>query len=275
MKKLLFGTAGIPIRAKGLSTEEGLKTVKALNLDCMEIEFVYGIYMNEASANRLGQLAKSLDLELTAHAPYYINLNAKDESKLKGSKNRISETARIIKLCNGYSITFHPGFYLDSTHEETYRKIKAELMDIVETLKKENNNIWIRPETTGKKSQFGSLKELLKLSQEIEQVMPCIDFSHLHAREGNNNSYEEFKKILEEVEKALGKAALKQMHIHVSGIAYGPKGERNHLNLEDSDFRYKELLKALKEFNASGAVICESPNIEGDAMLLKKTYEAI
>jgi len=274
MKKLLFGTAGIPVQAKGSGVEAGLRTVKALNLDCMELEFVHGVNMSEESARKVGKLAKEMDLQLTAHGPYYINLNAKEEYKIKSSTNHILETARITTLCNGYSITFHPGFYISSTPEDTYDKIKNKLSAIVEIVKKQSN-VWIRPETTGKASQFGSLTELLRLSQEIEQVMPCVDFSHLHAREGKNNSYEEFKKILEEIEKKMGKRALKEMHVHVSGIEYGGKGEKNHLNLRDSDLKYKELLRALKDFDAAGIVICESPNIEEDALLLKRTYEDI
>jgi deoxyribonuclease-4 len=89
------------------------------------------------------------------------------------------------------------------------------------------------------------------------------------------NSYQEFSKVLEETEKVLGKAALNNMHIHASGIEYTDKGERRHLILNDSEFKYKELLKALKEFKAKGVVISESPNIEKDALLMKKTYENI
>lgn len=274
MKKLLFGTAGIPIQAKGSGVENGLRTVKELNLDCMELEFVHGVNMGEESARKVGKLAKELDLQLTAHGPYYINLNAKEEYKIRSSANHILETARIMSLCNGYSLTFHAGFYMSSGHEDTYNKIKNKLSAIVEIVKKQSK-VWIRPETTGKTSQFGSLTELLRLSQEIDQVMPCVDFSHLHAREGKNNSYEEFKKILEDIEKRIGKKALNEMHIHVSGIEYGSKGEKNHLNLKDSDFKYKELLRALKDFDAAGMLICESPSIEEDAMLLKRAYEAI
>jgi deoxyribonuclease-4 len=33
-----------------------------------------------------------------------------------------------------------------------------------------------------------------------------------------------------------------------------------------------ELLAALKEFKVTGLVICESPSLEEDALLLRKTY---
>ncbi|MCX6804232.1 MAG: TIM barrel protein, partial [Candidatus Diapherotrites archaeon] len=111
---------------------------------------------------------------------------------------------------------------------------------------------------------------------QIDNVLPCIDFSHLHARSGGKmNTYTEFLEVLEKSERMLGKEFLKNMHCHVSGIAYSQKGEKNHLILEESDFNYKELLHALKEMDCKGLVICESPNIETDALLLKKIFEEL
>src|SRR3989338_7586162 len=103
--------------------------------------------------------------------------------------------------------------------------------------------------------------------------MPCVDFAHFHARtNGKYNSYGEFSSILEKIEKSLGKSGLQNMHIHITGIEYGEKGEKNHLTLEESDLKYEELLKALKDFKVKGVVISESPNIEWDAMLMQKTF---
>jgi deoxyribonuclease-4 len=103
--------------------------------------------------------------------------------------------------------------------------------------------------------------------------MPCVDFSHLYARtNGKNNTKQEFSQILEDIEKGLGKVALNNMHIHISGIEYGEKGEKHHLILKESKFNYRDLLKTLKEFKVKGVVICESPNIEKDALLMKKIY---
>jgi deoxyribonuclease-4 len=135
--------------------------------------------------------------------------------------------------------------------------------------------VWIRPEAAGKLSQFGSLEEILNLSTEIEGLAPCIDFAHWHARNGRFNSYPEFTSILLQVKERMGGAALDDMHIHISGIAYSKKGEIKHLNLKESDFQYTELLKALNDYDASGIVICESPNLEEDALLLQATYKEI
>lgn len=276
MNKLLFGTAGIPISAKGLGTEEGIKEVRNLGLGAMEMEFVRSINITKQKAPQVKKAAEKNNIVLTCHAPYFINLNSLEKAKLKASIYRILSSARIANLCGAWSVTFHAGFYQKTAKEETYRKIREAIKEISRTLKREGNKIWIRPETTGKESQFGNIDEILRLSQEFNNVMPCIDFAHVHARSnGKYNSYKEFCSILQLIETNLGKKGIENMHIHITGIAYGEKGEKHHLNLKDSDLKYKELIKALKDFKAKGVIISESPNIEGDAILTKRVYEKI
>ncbi|MFC1993386.1 TIM barrel protein, partial [Chloroflexota bacterium] len=191
------------------------------------------------------------------------------------SQERIYQTARIGSICGAESIVFHAAFYLNDPPQEVYSRVKNYLAEVMGRLKKENNRVWIRPEIAGKGSQFGTIDEVLTLSTELEGVAPCIDFSHWHARGGEFNSYLEFTSVLEQVKERLGRVALDNMHIHVSGIAYGKKGEIKHLNLRESDFQYNELLRALKDYDAGGVVICESPNLEEDALLLQESYNAL
>jgi deoxyribonuclease-4 len=156
--------------------------------------------------------------------------------------------------------------------EKAYETVKKHLEEVLTQLKRANNPVCIRLEVTGKGSQFGTIEEVLNLSAELEGVAPCIDFAHWHARTGKCNAYAEFAAILLQIRERLGNAALDNMHIHVSGINYGRKGEIKHLNLEESDFHYKGLLSALKDYNVKGMLICESPNLEEDALLMQKTY---
>ncbi len=263
---------GIPISTNPRNTENGIRKVNELKLDAMELEFVRGVYLSKEKASEIKKIAGEENIILTCHAPYYINLNSNEKQKIAASRKRIINSAKIANLCGGWSVCFHPGFYMKQKPEKVYEKIKLEIKKIVEELKSQKNNIWVRPEVTGKKSQFGNLNELLKISQEIDNVMPCVDFSHLHARTQKNNSYEEFCEILELIEKKLGKEGLRNMHMHVSGIDYSEKGEKKHLTLENSDFKYKDLMKALKEFKVKGVLISESPNIEKDARSMKDYF---
>jgi deoxyribonuclease-4 len=273
---LLFGTGGVPLSAESRSTEAGIERIAELGLGCMEVEFVQGVKMSPEVAVSVGKLAARKKIALTAHGPYAVNLNAVERQKVHMSKERILQTARIADLFGARSITFHAAFYLKNTPTETYATVKKQMQEVMNTLRKEGNKVTISPEVAGKVSQFGSLDEILKLSGEIEGILPCIDFSHWHARTGKANSYREFSDILDQVEKKLGRRGLDNMHIHLSGIAYGKKGEIKHLMLSDSDMHYAELLKALRERRAKGVVICESvPYLEKDAVLLRDTYQSL
>jgi len=274
MNKLLFGTAGIPVSTKG-DTIQGIKDVKKLGLGVMELEFVRSINISKEKAPEVNKTAKESDVVLTCHAPYFINLNALEKAKLEASKKRILDSARRSFESGAYSVCFHPGFYMKMEPAKVYENVKKECQEIMKILKSEGVDIWVRPETTGKGTQFGSFQELAKLTSEIEGMMPCVDFSHVHARSGGKyNTKEEFKQVLEAIEKFHGKEGLQNMHIHLSGIAYTEKGERNHLILKESDMNYKDLLKVWKDFKIAGVVISESPNIEADALLMKKVYES-
>ncbi len=273
--RLLFGTAGTPGSAKLQGTISGFKRLKELGLDSMEIEYVRGTFPGEQKALEIASAAKSYNIRLTAHGPYYINLNAEDPDKLAASRERVLKTAIIGSLSGAESITFHAGFFLGQNPDDVYRRIKKEIETIVHKVRQMNIDVDIRPELTGKYSQFGSLEEIISLSQEIEGVQPCIDWAHIHAKTGAFNTAGEFQSIIDSIRDNLGEHALKKSHLHIAGIEYGPKGEKKHLNLHESDFNYRDLLHVLKDNDVCGFIICESPSLEDDALILKEYYEKI
>ncbi|MCC5997596.1 MAG: TIM barrel protein [Thermofilum sp.] len=273
--RLYFGPAGIPTTLKKGGVTEGILEVKRLGLDAMEIEFVRSIFLNEKSAVEVKKLRDQVGIVLTVHAPYYINLNSQEEAKVKASVERIIRSAEIGYKAGAWSVCFHAGYYGNSDPEATYRKVKEGVQTVLKHLRENSIEIWIRPEVLGKPSEFGSLEEVIRLSQELEGALPVVDFAHLHARTvGGLKRYQDFASILEKIEKELGRYALDNMHIHVSGIEYGEKGEKRHLNLAEADLEYKLLIKAFREFNIKGVVISESPNLEQDALLLKELFYA-
>ena len=275
MPGLLFGTAGTPHSARSRTTADGIERIAELGLGGMEVEFVRGVKMGEASARQVAGVATRKGIRLSAHAPYFINLNAREPEKIEASQARLLQTARVAAWCGAESITFHAAFYLGDPPEKAYDTVKRHLSATLEQLGRENNRVWLRPEVMGKPSQFGTLDEILRLCTELAGLAPCVDFSHWHARTGGFNSYPEFASILLQIKDRLGRAALDDMHIHFSGIRYGGKGEIKHLNLKDSDLRYVELLQALRDYEVKGRVICESPNLEEDAWRLQETYNSL
>lgn len=274
--RLLFGTAGVPNSTlKKNNPVEGVKRIHELALDCMQLEFAHGVRMKEEVSSALRKVSYELGVPLTSHGPYYINLNAREQDKIDSSVERIIQTAKISDLCGAESMTFHAAFYMKDSPYDVFDLVEKSLNVIEERLSRLDIEIELRPELTGKTSQFGSLEELISLSKSVASCKPCMDFSHLYARTGSVNDYKGFCETLETLKSELGPNALKEMHIHISGISSNSKGDLKHLNLEKSKFNWKDLMKALKDMDCRGYVICNSPNLEVDAAMLKQYYVAL
>lgn len=273
---LLFGTAGVPNSTpKKNNPIEGVRAIHELGLDCMQLEFAHGVRMKEEVSSDLRKISYELGIPLTSHGPYYINLNAREQDKIDSSVERIIQTAKISDLCGAESMTFHAAFYMKDSPYDVFDLVEKSLNVIEERLGRLDIEIELRPELTGKTSQFGSLEELISLTKSVNSCSPCMDFSHLFARTGQYNSYQEFSDVLDKLKEELGPKALDQMHIHISGISSNSKGDLKHLNLEDSKFNWKELIRCLRDKGCKGYVICNSPNLEKDAVMLKEYYHSL
>ena len=274
--KLLFGTAGVPNSTQKKNNPiEGVKQIHALGLDCMQLEFAHGVRMKEEVSSALRKVSYELGVPLTSHGPYYINLNAREQDKIDSSVERIIQTAKISDLCGAESMTFHAAFYMKDSPFDVFDLVEKSMNVIEERLSRLDIEIELRPELTGKTSQFGSLDELITLTKNVSSCAPCMDFSHLYARTGKYNSEEEFKEVLTRIKDEIGEASLSNMHIHISGISSNSKGDLKHLNLGKSKFNWQALLKSLKDFNCGGYIICNSPNLEDDALLMKEFYNTL
>jgi deoxyribonuclease-4 len=271
---ILFGPAGAPSSTKGRRPEDGVREVSRLGLDCMELEFVRGVRMSDEGVARVRAAALETGVVLTAHGPYYINLASREEAIAVASVERILSAARRCDQAGGVSVTFHAAFYQGRGAEEIYKIVAGRLREVLRRLEQEGVTIAVSPELTGKPSQFGSLAELIRLCREVKGIRPCIDFSHYAAREnGDGNGYEGFKQALAALRRGLGAPALKSLHMHASGIEWGEKGEKRHRRIMESDFDWKALIQVLVDQKVSGTLICESPEMAEDALIMKAEYK--
>jgi len=271
INKLLFGISGLPIgTGQKFNYASGINYLRNFGLDAMELLFVRSINVSDKNKNAILENKITNDFYLSAHGSYYINLNADELQKQEESIQRILDGVEALSKVQGRSLIFHPGFYLKDSKGMTYDTIRKNLSRLP------YQGIDYRLETTGKGTQFGTLQELVSLCKEVSSCKLCVDFAHIHARyDGSLKTYDDFAKILQFILNELGRVALDDLHIHMGGVAYSKKGEKNHLPLEESDFNFKACLKALKDFDVKGCVICEGPRVENDALLLKKTYETL
>ena len=270
-----FGTVGSPLGTpkKPGGSVGAIGFSKSLGLNTLELGWVQSVRVTEVTCAAIKGKAEEHGFSLSVHAPYFINLNALAEEWPK-SRKRLMDAAICGHAAGATDIIFHPGSYFGNDPAEVLKIAIPRLRGCVEELRKAGNPVILRPETMGKSAMLGSLEDTLEMSRAIAGVEPCLDFAHLHARPGDGtiNTYEEWCALLKKYQKALGKKALKRLHIHLSGIEYGPKGEKNHLPIAESDLKLNLLFKALKDFGCAGRILCESPIMEEDALNMKKAW---
>ncbi|MDD5132963.1 MAG: TIM barrel protein [Candidatus Nanoarchaeia archaeon] len=255
-----IGCAG----TSGLGIIKGLQKAHDLKLKCLECEFTYGVNMNNATAKEAGELAKKLDIRLSVHVPYYINLNSEDKKKQEESKKRILESCERASYLGAKYVVFHPGFYGKSTPEQTFNAIKENILDLKEKINKNSWNVFLAPETMGKINVFGSLDEILKLVKETKCHF-CIDFSHLLARSNGKMTYDEMCKKV---------SSFSELHSHFSGIEYGDKGEKNHILTPEKEIEV--LGNALKKNKIENiTIINESPDPFSDCVKTLKIFSKL
>jgi deoxyribonuclease-4 len=277
-RSFVFGTVGSPSSTpkKPGGSPGAIIQIKALGLDGLELGWVRSVRVSQETCATIKTTAQEQGVSLSVHAPYYINLNA-DEDEWPKSRQRLMDAAHYGNLAGATDIVFHPGSYFGRPPEEVLPIAIHRLSGCVEELRSAGNPVTLRPETMGKSAMLGSLDDTLQMSRTIPGVEPCIDFAHLHARPGDGsiNTYDEWMQYLDQYREALGKQALQRLHIHMSGIAYTEKGEKEHLKLEEADLDLEAILRALKDTGCRGRILCESPVLEEDALLIQGCWDKI
>ncbi len=272
----VFGTVGAPASTpKNPGGSVGaVAHLGSLGLYAFELAWVQSVRVSEATCAAIRAAASQAGVRLSVHAPYFINLNA-DETEWPKSRKRLMDAAHFGGLAGATDIIFHPGSYFGRPPAEVLETAIPRLRGCVDELRAAGDDVTLRPETSGKGAMLGSLEDVLAMAAEVDGVLPCLDFSHLHARtgDGSQNSYEEWKAMFALYRKALGARALKRLHCHLSGIEYGPKGERKHLMLSDSDMNLTGLIRALAGAGCGGRIMCESPVMEEDALRIQKAWQ--
>ena len=245
-----------PAGSGGLGNVEGVKKVARMGLDCMEVEFTYGVRMSVDDARKVGALAQEKGIILSVHAPYYINLASDDKAKIIASKKRILDSCERAHALGAQNVVFHAGFYQKKSAEQTYDLVYKGISEIQKIIKARKWKVRLCPEITGKPSQFGSIEEIKRLMKDTGCAI-TVDFSHLYARQQGVIDYA----------RVLGKLP-KKFHAHFSGIEYGEKGERKHVVTQKKFF--EPLARELVKRKLDITLINESPQPYKDAAMMKR-----
>ncbi len=270
-----FGPAGNPIGFRG-KTINVCDYIREEGLDAYEYQATYGLRISKGSALKLRDNAEKNDVLVSMHAPYYINLCSNKADVIKKSIIRLVQSAKASEWMGSYRIVFHPGFYTKYSPEEAREKCKETIKELIEQIESLGiKKYTFAPETTGKKSQFGTLDEIIDLCRSFENFVPTVDFAHLHARSnGSIKNKKDYEKIFEKIEDELG---LSSIHCHFTPVEFTDAGERRHHVLAERKFGppLDPLLRVIVDFGWNATIISETPFLDEDALIMKSRYNHI
>jgi deoxyribonuclease-4 len=272
MVKVRFGPAGRPINYSG-NAKDACSYIKAEGLEAYEYQATYGVKISQQSAMELKKNSEDEDVLVSMHAPYYINLSSNKEDVVERSIQRLVQSAKASEWMGAYRTVFHPGFYTSYTSDEAMQRCKWAIKQIIDELEGLGvENFCFAPETTGKRSQLGNLDEIIEICRSFNHFEPTVDFAHVYARSGGKlNSREDYHQIFQKLENELG---IKSLHSHFTHIEYNQSGERKHHILSDENYGppLDSFIEEIVECGWNITVICESPLIDQDALLMKNKY---
>ncbi len=260
-------------------TEQVPDYLTEMGLNAFEYQCGRGVRVNAAMAEKFARLAQAADIAVSVHAPYYISLSSVEEEKRRKSVDYILQSARAVKLLGGDRIVVHTGSCAKISREEALALAREAMGWALDALDAEGlSDVRVCPEVMGKLNQLGTLEEVVALCRLDERMLPCVDFGHLNARTfGGLKGFEDYRRVFDIIENALGSARIKALHMHFSKIEYTESGgEKRHLTFEDTLFGpdFIPLAELIAQRGCHPTVICESAGTQAeDARWMRARYE--
>lgn len=261
-------------------SEQSAVFCKEMGLDCFEYSFGRGVNLSESKAISIGEAFKENGVEISVHAPYFINFANPDDGAAQKSYNYVLQSAAALRLMGGERVVFHPAAQGKVSREEAVAKTLDRLKVLRDYIYLNGyENLKFCPETMGKLAQIGTLNEVVDFCKIDDCFLPAIDFGHINAREqGSLKTVNDYIDRLGFMISELGYDRVKHFHVHFSKIMYGGKGEIKHLTFEDDVYgpSFEPLAVALKTLKLEPYIICESAGTQSDdALAMKDIYRSV
>ena len=280
MGKVLFGPSGNSesfFNEGHSATLESPAWVKAKGLDLFEYSFGQGYRMSSDTAVKIGNEFKKEGIELSVHAPYFINFANPDDEMFSKTIGYISTGIKFLKNLQAKRLIFHPASCGKQTREDAVKLMMERFKEVMPIFENElDDEMFLCPETMGKLMQIGTYKEVIDLCTISSKLIPTFDFGHINAlTQGSLKSADDYKRIFDYCFEKLGEERTKSAHIHFSKIQYGSKGEIRHLTFEDDVYgpNFEDLAKVLVDYDLSCHVVCESAGTQAeDSLIMKDIY---
>ena len=237
-------------------------------LDLFEYSFGKGVRISEATAEAIGDEADKFGIEISVHAPYFINFASVEQEKADNSINYLTSSLKALRHFHGQRCVFHPGAEGKQPRNEAFARTLDNFARALDAIKQNGDeDLIVCPETMGKQAQIGTVSE----------VYPCVDFGHVNSLWGGAlKTSDDFQRIIDDLFDGLGEEKTKNMHVHFSKIMYGAKGEIKHLTFADTIYgpEFEPFCEVIVKNNLTPHVLSESAGTQMfDSLTMKRTYE--
>lgn len=261
-------------------SEDSAAFVKEHGLDCFEYSFGRGVRMTEAKARSIGAAFEKEGVEISVHAPYFINFGNPDDEMAAKSYGYVLDSAKALKLMGGNRVVFHPAAQGKEGREIVVQRTEERLNILRDYIYLNGlQNLMFCPETMGKLAQIGTVEEITRFCKVDKIYTPCVDFGHVNSREqGSLKTADDYKRLLGYMIDGLGFGRMQHFHVHFSKIMYGAKGEIKHLTFEDTVYgpEFEPLAEVLAEWELEPYIVSESAGTQAeDALAMKRIFERV
>ena len=267
--------------AEGFShTEQAAEFVKNRGLDCFEYSFGRGVRMTDEKARSIGAAFEKAGVEISAHAPYFINFANPDDEMAEKYYGYVLDSAKVLRLMGGKRVVFHPAAQGKMSREEAVSLTEKRLHILRDYIYELGlQDMIFSPETMGKLAQVGTVEEITRFCKIDKIYVPCIDFGHINAREqGSLKTVADYKSRLEYMISELGFEKMEHFHMHFSKIMYSAKGEVKHLTFADEIYGpdFEPLAVALKKLRLEPYIVSESDGLQAEeAQVMRDIYNKL
>ena len=246
-------------------------------LDLFEYSFGKGVRISEATAEAIGNEADKFGIEISVHAPYFINFASVEQEKADNSINYLTSSLKALRHFHGQRCVFHPGAEGKQPRNEAFARTLDNFARALDAIKQNgDDDLIVCPETMGKQAQIGTVSEVIELCKLAPNVYPCVDFGHVNSLWGGAlKTSDDFQRIIDDLFDGLGEEKTKNMHVHFSKIMYSAKGEVKHLTFADDVYgpEFEPLAEVLVKYNLEPVILSESQGTQAeDAATMKRIY---
>ncbi len=252
--------------------------IAAMGLTAYEYQCGRGVRVGAETASRIGAAARENGIQLSLHAPYFINLSSREDKRIEGNCRYVLESCAAAQAMGADRIVVHTGGLGKQSRERAFANTVENVRELLEIKDQEGySDITICLETMGKINVIGTAEEIFRLVALDERLLPCIDFGHLNARTtGGLTRREEVAVLFDQMEQMIGRERAHVFHSHFSKIEYGRGGEIRHLTFEDTQYGpcFAPFAAEIAARKYEPRLICESAGTQArDAVRMMEIFQ--